>query len=358
MNSLDEVVSKLKRLAPLSLAGSWDNVGLLVEPCPPKYVSKVMLTIDLTSSVLEEAKDKTVDLIIAYHPPIFAPLKRLTQSSWKQKAVLECIENRIAVFSPHTTYDAIQGGINDWLLSAFDVKKDTVRPVEALEEFPGGFSHVLEFDLDPTNFKEIRDHLLSWLPSDSRISKNKEAIHVFPVKIGSMSSSDHWRLSVECNQSELNLMVSGLTQYGHYEHIRVKQLDKLPLATTGMGRQAELASPVTLNQAITQVKNHLGLQHVSVATAQGESEIQSVAVCAGSGSSVLKSVRCDLLVTGEMSHHEVLDAVHRGCNVILCHHSNTERGYLKVLQEKLAAVFNSAIYVFISETDRDPLVVV
>lgn len=87
-------------------------------------------------------------------------------------------------------------------------------------------------------------------------------------------------------------------------------------------------------------------------------QIESVAVCAGSGSGVLGSVQADLLLTGEMSHHEVLDAVHRGCNVILCHHSNTERGYLKVIEEKLSKSFGDAMQVFLADSDSDPLKVV
>jgi len=60
-----------------------------------------------------------------------------------------------------------------------------------------------------------------------------------------------------------------------------------------------------------------------------DSVITSVAVCAGSGGSVLQGQTVDLLVTGEMSHHQVLDAVHQGVNVILTRHSNSERGFLK-----------------------------
>ena len=70
---------------------------------------------------MEEAKDHTVDLILSYHPPIFVPLKRLTQRNWKERIVVECMENRIAVFSPHTSHDAVEGGVNDWLISAFGV---------------------------------------------------------------------------------------------------------------------------------------------------------------------------------------------------------------------------------------------
>ena len=87
-------------------------------------------------------------------------------------------------------------------------------------------------------------------------------------------------------------------------------------------------------------------------------KISKVAVCAGSGASLLRGVKADLLVTGEMSHHEVLDAISNGSNVILCEHSNTERGYLRVLKQKLKDFLSEEIEVIISETDSDPLKVV
>ena len=73
-------------------AGSWDNVGLLLEPSPPHTVSKLLLTNDLTPPVMQEAVSKGVDMIVSNHPPIFAPLKCLTQSSWKERIVGVCLE--------------------------------------------------------------------------------------------------------------------------------------------------------------------------------------------------------------------------------------------------------------------------
>lgn len=81
--TLGAVVNKLNQLAPLSLAESWDNVGLLVEPCELKTVKRMLLTNDLTEAVMKEAIASKTDLIYSYHPPIFAPLKRITSSSWK-----------------------------------------------------------------------------------------------------------------------------------------------------------------------------------------------------------------------------------------------------------------------------------
>ncbi|RUS76869.1 hypothetical protein EGW08_015360, partial [Elysia chlorotica] len=372
MNSLDTVVAKLKKLGPLHLAGSWDNVGLLVEPSAPKYVSKVMLTNDLTTQVMEEAKDRTVDLIVSYHPPIFVPLKRLTQKNWKERIVVECMENRIAVFSPHTSHDALEGGVNDWLISAFDVKKSTVRPLEPSQEFPGGQTHRLEVVItDAARIKEVRDQcLVSQFEADARLRQNKEAFTLHAAKSSTSSGGEEWRLQVSCNQGELACMLKGLVLSGSPEKYHVSPLSQVPLPSTGMMRWAELKAPISLQQAVAQVKAHLQIDHVMVGLRQdaeskepvdeqGEATINTVAVCAGSGSSLLKSggPSADLLLTGELSHHEVLDAVHRGSHVILTRHSNSERGYLQNLRAKLATALGASVEVFVSDVDRDPLAV-
>ena len=95
----------MEGLAPASLAESWDNVGLLIEPsgskevdqCDdrvsfatnPSQVRKVLLTNDLTEPVLMEAVEEKVDMVISYHPPLFRPLKRLTKGNWKERVKKE-----------------------------------------------------------------------------------------------------------------------------------------------------------------------------------------------------------------------------------------------------------------------------
>lgn len=88
------------------------------------------------------------------------------------------------------------------------------------------------------------------------------------------------------------------------------------------------------------------------------SKINTIAVCAGSGATVLSGVKADLWVTGEMSHHEVLDANYQGSSVILSDHSNSERGFLVKFQEKVQTTLGPNLRIFISKKDRDPLTVV
>ena len=87
--------------------------------------------------------------------------------------------------------------------------------------------------------------------------------------------------------------------------------------------------------------------------------IQTVAVVAGAGGSLLKGVQADLYLTGEMSHHDVLAATANGTSVLLCDHTNTERGYLfNKLKCDLTSLLNSAVEIITSNFDGDPLTVI
>lgn len=112
------VAKAFEQFAPLQLAGSWDNVGLLIESPMERPESKtIFLTIDLTSKVLEEAlQDPSIGVIVSYHPPLFNSFKRLTMANEKERIALVCAAKGISIFSPHTALDSCIGGINDWLV--------------------------------------------------------------------------------------------------------------------------------------------------------------------------------------------------------------------------------------------------
>ena len=112
---LDKVVDALNTAAPLNLAEAWDNVGLLLPGRKDRPVNHLLLTVDLTTSVVAEATSQGTDLVVAYHPPIFKGFTRLRRDVAMENAVLSLIEAGIALYSPHTALDACSGGLNDWL---------------------------------------------------------------------------------------------------------------------------------------------------------------------------------------------------------------------------------------------------
>src|SRR5450432_3249939 len=107
---LSEIISALEEIAPTRHAETWDNVGLLVGD-PSQNISKAMLTIDYTPAVAQEVRTKKCDFVVAYHPPIFAGLKRITSDN----LIFDAIKNGVAIYSPHTALDAAPGGTNDVL---------------------------------------------------------------------------------------------------------------------------------------------------------------------------------------------------------------------------------------------------
>lgn len=128
-----------------------------------------------------------------------------------------------------------------------------------------------------------------------------------------------------------------------------------------LGRALELAEPAPLSTIVQRVKAQLGLRQLRVAEsarhAAGE-PIARAAVCAGSGGAVFAELPgFDLYLTGEMRHHDVLAKLAAGASVILCEHTNSERGYLPRLSARLAEEFGSELTLRISECDRDPLAV-
>lgn len=114
--SLAEVLDILHEIAPLELAAEWDNTGVLLQgSARPGKVARVLLAIDLTVGVVAEAIAARASLVVAYHPPIFAGLKRLHADGGVQEALLRAGAAELTVYSPHTALDAAPSGLADWL---------------------------------------------------------------------------------------------------------------------------------------------------------------------------------------------------------------------------------------------------
>ena len=129
--------------------------------------------------------------------------------------------------------------------------------------------------------------------------------------------------------------------------------------SVGVGRRASLRASVPLAELVDAIKAHLALTAVRVAAPEdlrrGDRSVARVAVCPGAGGSVFEGVAgVDLLLTGEMRHHDVLARVAEGVAVVLTDHTNTERGYLPRLAARLGEALPQ-VDLRISAVDADPL---
>jgi dinuclear metal center YbgI/SA1388 family protein len=373
--SLSAAVRHLEDLAPLEFAEAWDNVGLLLEPAgaSDSAVVRVLLTIDLTSSVLDEAERRGATLIVAYHPPLFKPLGRVRASHPGERVVARALSHGLSVYSPHTALDAAPGGVNDWLAEALgpgettplvpSYVKDPSAELKLVVFVPKEHADTLRAALSRAGAGVIGNYSeCSFNLEGTGTFLGNEASNPTFGQAGALERAPEIRLEMVCPRRALPALSRALYAHHPYEEPAwdVYPLHDKPKPETGMGRAVRLAAPLPLTAAIERIKAHLGLGQVRVAAAdrhrQGEA-LASLAVCAGSGGALFeKAPGFDLYLTGELRHHDVLALNARGSSVVLCDHTNTERGYLPRLKQRLDASSSGALEVLVSEADREPLV--
>lgn len=111
-----DIIKEMEKLAPPFLKESYDNVGLMVGE-NNKEVKKVLLALDCTKEVIEEAKENKVDLIITHHPLIFRKPSRIVKEDLQGYKIIELIKNDISLYSSHTNLDSVRGGINEEIVN-------------------------------------------------------------------------------------------------------------------------------------------------------------------------------------------------------------------------------------------------
>ena len=170
MTTVQQVYEEMQRIAPLELAESWDNPGLLVD-CGGT-VQKVLVTLDITPEVVEEAARKHCEVIVAHHPVIFSPLKKIGP----QDVPCQLVRAGISAICMHTNLDAAEGGVNEVLAGIFGMKN--------LETFADGCGRVGEIELN--SVKGLAYQVQKELASRCNLPENGPAVQIKLVDNGRM----------------------------------------------------------------------------------------------------------------------------------------------------------------------------
>jgi dinuclear metal center YbgI/SA1388 family protein len=381
--NVQDLMDAMERIAPLKYAESWDKVGLHLGVAERAIGGPVLLTIDLTEDVLQEALTNKAGAIIAYHPPIWNPLERLTDENHTQRIIRGAAEAGIAIYSPHTALDATPGGLTDWLCEGLGSPRG-----EAVEGVIAGDCRALSPATGGDPSREVKvitfvpkaqiDHVRSALGSAGAGGLGNYKLCSFTTPgqgtfipgegsnptigtPGSLERVDEDRLEMVCARRALPLVIETLKHLHPYEEPAYDIVDLVPepLRRVGSGRRLTLDQPATMGDLIDRLKAHLGRSRMRYALAGDDRPFRTVGVVPGSGASLLNLARqegCDVFITGEMTHHDVIAARQAGVSVLLAGHTNTERGYLPRLESQLIELCPK-IETIISESDRDCLVV-
>ena len=184
MVTVENVYSHLNKLADVKLAEKWDNVGLMLGDYNNE-VNKVLVCLDVTTKVVEEAIANNIDLIVSHHPLIFKPLKSLDfTEDFKSNIIRNLIKNDIAVISFHTNLDSATLGLNDYLARLLNLKDIKVLFEHSLDSTAGlGRIGKLEEPLDMGDFikyikEKYADCIIIFITAYDRFDYAIEAMHI------------------------------------------------------------------------------------------------------------------------------------------------------------------------------------
>lgn len=129
-----DIINFLEEQFPPHLAYDWDNVGLQIGDTD-RQVKRVMVALDATTPVINEAIEKSIDLIITHHPFIFSALKSIDMATPQGKNIQKLIKNEMTIYAMHTNYDIAPGGMNDAL--AEKIGLENVKPFAMIDDVHG-----------------------------------------------------------------------------------------------------------------------------------------------------------------------------------------------------------------------------
>ena len=357
---LSTILAELERIAPTSMAESWDNVGLITGD-PDQDIKRALLTIDYTSQVAEERASADCDLVIAYHPPLFHAVKKLTAGS----LIFDAIRRGVAIYSPHTALDVADGGTNDVLCDIMGAtKRGPLKPaVSAVSQYK------LVTFVPPDALEAVSDRLFaagagrignyeccSFRARGTGTFFGNDNAQPAVGRSGRLEQADEIRVETLVPLKRVDEVIAALRSAHPYEEPAFDLVSlAAPPTTDGMGRVADLEHPIGRQELIEKIKAALGLSHVLIA-GPTTGIAKRVAACAGACGDLLDNAieqKADVYLTGEMRHHDALKAAIAGLTVICTLHSNSERVTLKGLQERLTASLPS-LPILLSAADRDP----
>ncbi len=360
------IIEAMDKLAPRSLAEDWDNVGLLVGSSA-QTIHKILITLDVTKAVVEQAVKDKIDLIIAHHPVIFKSISAIRTDLPQGQILSALIKADIGVYAAHTNLDTASGGVNDVLADAFQLCD--VRPLA--DNFSEKLCKLVVF-VPETHREIVGDAIMTagagHIGNYSHCSFAANGIGTFLPLDGSKPFIGHAGKLEHVQESRLETImpekvyksvVKAMLKVHPYEEVAY---DVYPLMNSGeklgLGRVGKLVSPIVLADFIEQVKSALGVSAVSVVGDQNKL-IKKVAVCGGAGASLLHKAAfagADVLVTGDVKYHEGQDAVALGISIINAGHFATEQPVLSYVAEylsKCAADAKWSVDIKVDEINKD-----
>jgi dinuclear metal center YbgI/SA1388 family protein len=312
-----EIAAYLESIAPLALQENYDNSGLIIGD-PGTEVRGILITIDVTEAVVDEAIKLNANLIIVHHPIIFSGLKKLNGKNYIERTIIKAIKNEIAIYAIHTNIDNLSDGVNHKIaekLGLIDTK--VLEPgknqlIKLVYFVPKDFAEVTRNSVFEAGAGHIGKYdMCSFNSLGNGTFRAGEGTNPFVGKKDELHSEEELRVEVVLPNFLLKNVIKSLVTSHPYEEVAY---DIYPLNNdfkgAGSGIIGDLTSEVSELDFLKTLKETF-LAHGIRYTDLLNRPIKRVAICGGSGSFLLQQAitqKADIFISSDFKYHQFFDA--------------------------------------------------
>ncbi|MBQ8337335.1 MAG: Nif3-like dinuclear metal center hexameric protein [Bacteroidaceae bacterium] len=319
--------------APLPLQEGYDNAGLQIGLTDAE-VTGVLLCLDVTEAVIDEAVASGCNLIVSHHPLIFSPLKRITGRSYVERCVMKALRNGVAVYSSHTNMDSANGGVNHRIAEILGL--ENVRTLVPKEDMLLKLSVYVPLAYADSVRKALFDAGCGNIGNYGSCSFNVEGTGTFEAgegcspfcgNIGELHKENEVRIETIMPAYIKEKAIAALVAAHPYEE---PAYDIFPLKNSwegaGLGVVGDLPAECDEREFLLQVKqmfNVGSLRHTSLLGGK----VKRVALCGGAGASFAAAAMAagaQAYITGEARYHELFDYDGRMLVAVIGHYESEQ----------------------------------
>ncbi len=359
---IQDVCTHLESIAPLSLQESYDNSGLIVGK-KEWTVNSVLVSLDCTETVIDEAIEKKCNLVVCHHPIVFSGIKKFNGANYIQRTVEKAIKHDIAIYAIHTNLDnVLDSGVNakiGQMIGLQDCK--ILSPLEnnllkLATYVPKQNSTALLNALFAAGAGEIGNYsACSFSTQGFGTFKGNENSKPFVGEVGVQHTEDELKIEVILHAFQQQTILKTLLENHPYEEVAYEFYPTLNSSQDyGSGLIGRLQNKMSSEKFLAHLKGVMNCDTIRY-TAYKE-EVKTVALCGGSGSFLLQKAiahKADAFVTADFKYHQFFDAENQ---LMICDigHYESEKFTIELLYDILTEKFTT-FAVLKTERDTNPI---
>ncbi|MFP4094041.1 MAG: Nif3-like dinuclear metal center hexameric protein [Cyclobacteriaceae bacterium] len=317
MNRIKDVTAHLESIAPRAYQESYDNARLITGN-PQDEVKGILISLDATEEVVDEAIRRGCNLIVSHHPIVFRGLKSLTGKNYVERTVIKAIRNNIALYAIHTNLDNVTQGVSRKICDKLGLQQACIllpktQTLNKLVVFvPDAHAEKLLNALNTAGAGNIGNYKnCSFMVKGTGTFQPNEFANPHIGQQGQLEKVEEQRIEVIFPAHEAGRVLAAMREAHPYEEVAY-YLHALENENqeVGSGMIGSLPEPMEGDTFLAHLKNTMQLDCIRY-TRPPARKIQRVAVCGGAGSFLLpQAIRCqaDALVTADFKYHEFFDA--------------------------------------------------